>query len=189
MNLRPYYWFGEFQGHESNRRRWPKKIKPWNGPIKQAYVRSVGDSDVLDITNQADQGRISTLNLTDVIGVAIQGSDGTWSGQHHYPAYPRSAVYMAGPYTDLATAEAAIRTSYNQHVAREAEIQASPVLQLERVLQNRDWTSHFSDDHSVWAAGEANDRALKAILPQVPVDDVKRLWQQYAPSDVSCPVG
>lgn len=188
MRLHPYYWFNAYQEHESNSRRWPKKIKPWGGPVKQAYVRETGDSDVLDLTNQADQWRIRDLKLNDVIGVATQGSNGTWTGEHGHPAHPGSAVYLAGPYADLAIVEAAIRKSYEDHVAEEARIQASPALQLERVLQNRDWTSHFSDDHSVWAAGEANDRALKAILPQVPADDVKRLWQQYAPSNVSCPV-
>jgi hypothetical protein len=188
MRLRPYYWFSEFQQHESRRRRWPKKIKPWEGPVKQAYIHSVGDTDVLDITNQADQYRISSLNLSDVIGVATQGSNGTWTGEHGHPAYPASAVYLSGPYADLAIVEAEIRQSYVDHIVEETRIQASPTLQLERVLKNRDWTSHFSDDYSVWAAGEVNDRALKEILPQVPADDVKRLWQQYAPNNVSCPV-
>ena len=188
MQLRPYYWFKEFQQHESNRCRWHTTSKLWDGPIKQAYVRGVGDVVVLDITNPADQYRISTLNLADVVGVATQGSNGTWTGEHHHPVDIRSAVYLNGPYADLATVEAAIRQSYEDSIVEEIRIMASPTLQLERILQNRDWTSCFSDDHSVWAAGEANNRALKEILPKVPVDDVKRLWRQYAPGNISCPV-
>jgi hypothetical protein len=187
MRLRPYHWFHEYQQHESYCRRWPKQAKPWHGPIKQAYVRETGNTDVIDITNQADQYQISTLSLADVIGVATQGSNGEWSAEHGHP-YHFGSVYLNGPYVDLAAVEAAIRQSYAEHVAEEERIKASPVLQLERILQNRDWTSHFSDDYRYWAAGEANDRALKAILPQVPADDVKRLWAQYAPGDIPCPV-
>lgn len=134
MVLRPYYWFSEFQWHEFDRRRWPAKIKPWGGPIKQAYIRVVGDSDVLDITSQADFYRIRTLNLNDVIGVATQGSSDTWTGQHTHPACSRSAVYVKGFYDTLGLVEAAIRQSYERLVAEEARIITSPTLQLERVL-------------------------------------------------------
>ena len=188
MPFHPYHWFREFSQHECDRRRWPKQIKAWQGPIKEAYVPETGSPVVLDITNREDMYKIKDLNLSKMIGVATQGSDGEWSGQHNHPAYPQSNVYATGPFSSLEAVTEAIRQSYVATCAEEARIAASPTLQLERILRNRDWTSHMSDDFRYWAAGEANDRQLKAILPKVPVEDVRRLWAEYAPSDIPCPV-
>ena len=69
--------------------------------------------------------------------------------------------------------------------AREA---AEPAYRARRLLERMDWYSHMSDDHSAWAAGERDMRALRAALDELSPRDARAIWASYAPADTTCPI-
>jgi hypothetical protein len=44
-------------------------------------------------------------------------------------------------------------------------------------LERHDWYYHFSDDHSVWCAGEAESAKMRSIAEQSPAH--KELYDQF----------
>jgi hypothetical protein len=178
---RPYYWFMMYSQHQHDLQRGRVKT-PWPGPVKQAYIPEQGDPVILDITNSQDMYRISLLRMDQFVGVATQRSDGKWFGEH---SLPRQRVYVhidGDRSTDkLEEMVAQIRVSVQEHTRQEAEIAANPVFQLERELRGKDWTSHMSDDHAHWAAGEASDRRIRELQEQIPADEFQRIWDRYVP--------
>lgn len=64
---------------------------------------------------------------------------------------------------------------------------SDPAYALEKLLKNRDWYAHYSDDFHAWSAGQCEDLLLRELLAKVPEDVAKMLWTQYAPSEVMFP--
>lgn len=63
----------------------------------------------------------------------------------------------------------------------ELELRADPVRYLESILKDRDWYSHFSDDHGVWAAGMAEDRLIGELKEKMAPEVFKALMDKYMP--------
>ncbi len=59
----------------------------------------------------------------------------------------------------------------------EEKIKAA-VADYEAALKKHDWTYDYSDDHSVWKRGQAEQKRLEAL--QSRIDPTKEIWNKYA---------
>jgi hypothetical protein len=89
------------------------------------------------------------------------------------------------------TVESAVAGFWAEQRRLEAEqnfLEKNPDVRLERALKTHDWYSSYSDDHQVWAAGEAANKELARLVKLVDQGKVRELWAKYAPKDFSCPI-
>lgn len=66
---------------------------------------------------------------------------------------------------------------------REENFIKNPLLLMEHLCQNHDWTYQFSDDHSAWTAGNAVNRIMSQIV-KLEGDQAREIWNKYAPDDI-----
>lgn len=60
----------------------------------------------------------------------------------------------------------------------------SPEAQLEfyrRALERHDWFFQYSDDHSVWTSGRANEAYIRGLQPTLDADGA--IWNRHAPQE------
>jgi hypothetical protein len=191
-----YYWFNHGR---STPRRGAKKCtcgKPiancdgWHGPKATTVVMLDGTFIEMDFTNYNDMNKIKGINAELVAGTITRvPADNRWSGEYG-KTYSLSCGYMSGEANETKEEFAArLLKAQADDEAEEAAIKADPAKELERLLTNRDWYYHYSDDHSVWLGGEATTRRMMALIEKVPADKVKELWGTCkVPEDIKCPV-
>ena len=68
-----------------------------------------------------------------------------------------------------------------------AEERTMTLADLERMMQMHDWLYGFTDDHSVWVAGQAAEsrlnRACKELSEAGHKEEVDRLYARYCPEE------
>ena len=175
MSVNAYYWFGNHTRRASYR-----------GPKQGALVLADGSTVALDFTNYADTAKVRAIPS---VGLALlTPANGEWSVEVKATTGTLAGRSFRGSALDLA---AAVSLAFGaQRTAQQEEdgVRANPELHLERELARHDWWSHMSDDHSVWAGGEAHGRLLATLATQVSPETARFLWAKYAPAGFNCPV-
>ena len=115
--------------------------------------------------------------------------DGTWTGTYVREAGHSFNKYLQGRIGEtLEQVAARLLREKKASEDEEMAILADPVRDLEREIKGRDWYSHMADDHGSWAAGEAQDKRIKALIEKVPAEKVREFWDRYAPKGCKYPV-
>ena len=174
MSVNAYYWF-----NNATRRNYA-------GAKRGALVLADGSTVPLDFTCYADTAKV---RANPSVGLALlTPANGEWSVEVKATTGTLAGRSFRGSAPDLA---AAVSLAFGaQRTAQQEEdgVRANPELHLERELARHDWWSHMSDDHSVWAGGEAHGRLLATLATQVSPETARFLWAKYAPAGFNCPV-
>lgn len=144
--------------------------KNYCGP-KAAAVETLDDAIImLDLTNwSACHAALNGLPFDEIVGVYINAPKGGWSGESVVCGLTGThSVYTQGHVT-VDEARKELNDLVAQAEMHYAEQTATPEAELAalRALDARDPYKHMSDDHSVWAAGEALNRRIRALEASV----------------------
>jgi len=63
----------------------------------------------------------------------------------------------------------------------------TPEEQARHLLCQHDWYYMMSDDHGVWAKGQAHMDRIYIALSVLPKEKANELWDEYAPNDFNRP--
>ena len=155
------------------------------GPEMGALVREDGSVVHVDFRNHADTMKVR--ETADQIGLALRNNKtGSWSAQMRHP-FHGGVLWTVGTFETAEGAAADLLGKARAAVEAEAAVVADPVAHLERELERHDWYSVYSDDHSVWAAGERHITLIMDLMKQVPEETAKALFAKYAPADTTPP--
>lgn len=191
-------WYNKFNGQRYVRRGKtcscgkPKtECDGWHGPKQAAIVMMNGTLIDVDYTNHEHTALIRDIDVHDIAGlITLVPADGLWHGEYVdevADAGWRRYCYLDGRKTKDGAAKRLLREKTKTEQAEQA-ILDDPVAHLERELKRCDWYSHYSDDYSVWAGGEAHMRKIRELTEQVDTEVARKLWAKHAPKDVTCPV-
>lgn len=124
------------------------------------------------------------MDRADFVGLIHQGprTDG-WSGM--IPS-GRGTLYVPAV-KDKQGAVNALRERYNSVLVEKDRYDSDPAYALEKELKGHDWFYHYSDDHSVFSAGERHWDLIRDLLRKVDSAIAKKLWSQYAPEGFRLP--
>jgi hypothetical protein len=182
MSNNAYYWF--------NNAARPGYKGPYKGPKQGALVLADGSTVGLDFTNRADMAKlVAPHGATPTVGLALlTPANGEWSVEVKATTGTLAGRSFRGSAPDLASAVSLAFGAQRAEQQEEDGVRTNPELHLERELACHDWYSHMSDDHSVWAGGEAHGRLLATLAKQVSPEAARFLWAKYAPAGFNCPV-
>lgn len=115
----------------------------------------------------------------EFIGEAIDRFDGNWSVTVYdvNPHIYRQYLQFQGTEEEV---KAKILDVHLEMVKKNEQIKNDPAIELERIFERYDATSHYSDDHSVWAAGAADDRRIKELEAKIAPEVVATLRAKHA---------
>lgn len=62
------------------------------------------------------------------------------------------------------------------------------LLELATRIKRHDWYACMSDSYAVAQAGDFDMQGIRALCRKFPVETVRTIWAQNAPSNFKCPV-
>lgn len=174
------YWF---RAAAEDARR--PSAKPTPFAPRGAVVLADGRAVELDYTNSADERKLSSLAVDQVVGIGWRDRrTGEWRvtvrGDIHLKHEAKGAT--------LADALRAALDARTTAEAAEIALRNDAPSHLDRELARHDWWSHMSDSYGTASAGERHMREIQAIAARVPVETVRALWKKHAPDGgPACP--
>jgi hypothetical protein len=156
-----------------------QSILYWAGKSgHEIHVVTASTATKVDLTSWSTaRGSLDSVGVENILGHVHAGSDGEWSATATFGLQNRWGVHM----DSLEAAVAKVREDHATMAAVEERKTSDPVYALEEILKNRDWYSHMSDDHGVWAAGMAEDREIKELEEKVGPEVSAALVAKYIP--------
>jgi len=165
-----------------NLRHWINQahLPRYTGPTEAAVLMDVGVVKI-DLTDTYSAlSLLSKLNIDKVLATLTKAPKGGWGAT-------ASVVGINGPHNlyvsdlgnDLDGCCAAVRLKLDEHNAKMNDLDSDPEKLLETLLSTHDWYSAMSDDHSVWAAGEANMKRIRALMAQIDPTKADALFLLY----------
>ena len=135
---------------------------------------------VVDLSSaHAAQPFARLIGAPGYMGFVTVTSKGGWGVTVEYDGGYRYDCDLDG--RDAAVARC--RALWNEADALTRRLTTDPVFALETALKHHDWWSAMSDDHSVWASGEAASKRIQSLLERVPRGVAADLWNRYAPKE------
>lgn len=155
----------------------------YQGPTHGALIFPDGSYLIVCFSDPAAGTMIAKSHGRAVAWALGHGDEktGTWTG--HANKGDRASLAYPPRYNTtapLAVVVPAILSIYEEAVRELDAVASDPNLSLEVVLSSYDWV-----------ASEGEDSYSRVVLPAlrgVSTDIARSLWNQYAPSDLSCPV-
>ena len=98
-----------------------------------------------------------------------------------------ATIYTA-EHPDFSSAVEEVLRIQDQAKAVAATLKSDPIVHLEQELAKHDWWHTMSDSFSACAAGESHLKEILNIARQAPAEEVRKVWEKWAPKEFACPV-
>jgi len=151
------------------------------------YADSTTSAD-MDLTGYAYNEYLAAVKAKPTVGHMVYSNKSLlWVGEVQAAAVKGGTVTLREQGATAEECAVALFAAKATHEAGVAALKANPAAMLEWCLKHHDWYYSYSDDHSVWSAGEASLAEIGRLLKKVPADNVEALWKTYAPAEFSLP--
>lgn len=151
-------------------------------PVKFVAVCESGAELELDMSVKYNMDWYEKVKNETIIGLATYlPKFGTWTykfkNTHNQYSVRGDGFKTAKEALDDGKAEV------KKAADEDAAMKANPLVWLETELVRHDWYCAYSDDHGVWAAGEAHMKLIQEIMAKCPKADAEAMFEQYRPKE------
>jgi len=161
----------------------------YHGPQQGAVLLKNGDVVTVDLTDWQARATLNKIHHEDVVATFTKAPRGGWAGQATVKSLRGGtySLYSSDGGDDFEATKAEIVHKLEEYEAEYARVESDPIAKLAALLKDHDWYSHFSDDFSVFSAGERSWRLIEEQAKLVDPGKARELFEQFSPKEINCP--